>query len=108
MTKSKNMDIDDVQYIIDRMKEGHVEAFLYGMDSDIPILNLNAVNFGTKYHCQRKEFIDRLKKLTDSNITFFGNEMKQFAVAALDVLGVQTYTGNDAFIKKLITSQFQF
>lgn len=109
MTKSKNMDIDDVQYIIDRMKEGHIEAVLYGIKSDVPILNFNAVAYGAKYQCHEKEFIDALKnKFINSDITFFGMEMKSFVIAALDVLNVQKYTGNDTFIKQLITYKFQF
>lgn len=75
--------------------------------SNSPIENLNAVLFGTKYRCKEQKFIEALKKLLDSPERFFGTPIKLYVQAALDVLGVQHYTGDDSFVTSLIQSGFE-
>lgn len=103
-----NMDLD-TQEIINKMSSGNFEAILYGAHSNIPILNLNAIIFGTKYLLKDTDFINIIKSsFLNSNITFFGVEIKKIATASLHLLGVKKYTGEDHFIKELIDSKFNF
>ena len=96
---------DEIQNLIDRMSQNDTEAILLGAKSNIPILNLNSILFGTKFKITEEEFLEVLKtKLLNSDDSFMGTPLKIFAVASLDVLGVQKYTGKDAEICNLINS----
>lgn len=98
---------NSVNSLIARMSTNDMHAVLLGAKSDIPILNLNAVIFGTKFRCTSPEFIELLKtKMLDSSVSFMGTPLESFATAALDILGVQEYNGTDDFICKLISSDF--
>lgn len=105
MTKSKNTDFNA---IIDLMASGNEEAIILGINSITPILNMNAIIFGAKFKCTNKIFVDALSnRFIRSPVTLMGNEISQFALAALDVIGIQKYYGNDEFIIKLIKSNFE-
>ncbi len=100
---------DNIQNLINKMAQNDGTAILIGAKSDKPILNLNAVIFGTKFKCKSQDFIDVLKtKLFNSDKSFMGTPLKVFVTAALDILEVKKYNGNDAEIRKLINSNFDF
>lgn len=75
--------------------------------SDSPIENLNAVLYGAKYKLSDERFILALHKMLDSDARFFGTPLSSFVQAALDVLGVQKYSGDDDYVMELIQSEFQ-
>lgn len=52
---SNNMNLE-IQTLIDQMADNNVCAILKGINSDIPILNLNAIIFGTKYKFNNNDF----------------------------------------------------
>lgn len=88
--------------------ENDIDAILYGAKSSLPILNMNSVLFGARYKITSPEFVDVLKlKLKKSEAKFFGMPFADIVTAALDVLGVEKYYGDDEFILNLISSQFQ-
>lgn len=104
MMKSKNTD-----EIIGMMKNNDTDAIIYGAESNIPILNLNAVIFGVKYRVSSDQFISLLKdKLLKSEVSFFGMKFSKIVTAALDVLNIEKYYGDDKLIMQLINSQFNF
>ena len=74
--------------------------------SDLPIENLNAVLFGTKFGVKDDRFIGALKDMLKSDATFFGNPLRVFVQAALDVLGVEKYTGDESLAFRLIETKF--
>lgn len=108
MKKSKNTNIN-IKEEIYKMSQNDRNAIIYGIRSEIPILNLNAIVFGTKFKYSEPEFIEIMKgNFADSEITFFGNELRKFVSASLHLLGVQEYSGDDLLIKNLIKSKFEF
>lgn len=102
--KSKN-----INEVIEMMKENNLDAIIFGAESDLPILNLNAVIFGTQNRISSEKYISLLKdKFLKSDISFFGMPFSKIVTAALDVLGVEKYAGNDDSIIRLINSNFIF
>ncbi len=98
-----------VKEMIHKMTQNDHDAIISGIHSDIPILNLNAIIYGTRYKYNDPEFIDTMKlRFADSKITFFGMELSEFVSASLHLLGVQEYAGDDLLVKNLIRSQFDF
>lgn len=105
MMKSKN--IAGNKNLIDEMRNNNLEAIIYGIQSEVPILNLNAIIFGTKFNVTNLEFINRIKdELVNSKVTLFGVELNNYAIASLHLLGVKKYEGNNETIKRIIKSNF--
>lgn len=108
MMKFKNTDID-VQNVINRMADHDTKAIIYGISSDIAILNLNAVIFGTKFKMKDSEFVETMKNtLINSETKFFGIELNKFVLASLHLLQVQEYVGDDETVNRIIKSNFDF
>lgn len=98
--KLNNIDID-VQKMIVLMEQNDVNAILCGIHSTLPILNLNAIIFGTKFKIKNPDFISEMKNnLIKSNVKFFGTKLSSFVIASLHILGIQKYSGNDTFIRR--------
>lgn len=101
------MKFKNTNEIIELMSENNAEAIIFGAKSDLPVLNLNAVIFCAKYNVKLENFIFMLKNsFINSDITFFGMPFSKIAIAALDVLGVEKYSGDDSLVKQLIDSKF--
>lgn len=93
--------------MISEMKNNNVDVIISGATSSSPLLNLNAVLYGTKFKIKSKEFTSALKdNLVHSNEKFFGMPLSEIVIAALDVLGVEKYSGTDKLILRLISSEF--
>ena len=76
-------------------------------ESKSPMERLNAILFGAKYKVKTAQFIDNVSRMTSGETnTFFGTPMSSFATAALDVLGVKKYTGDDGYILEMVESGF--
>ena len=100
---------DTIDTAFKEMVDNNVSALMEGINSNIPILNLNAIIFGTRYKFNNDDFINTIKeRFVDSNIKFFGTELKCFAIASLHLLNVQKYVGTDRTILRLIESNFYF
>lgn len=54
------------------------------------------------------DIISALKKLKDDQHLIIGHPLSEYVNAALDVIGVEKYTGNDSFMKELITTRFEW
>ena len=75
-------------------KNGNIFDIEKAAESDLPIDNLNALLFGTKYKIKTHRFISAIKnKMLCSKASFFGVPMKKYAIAALDVLDIDKYSG---------------
>ncbi len=108
MKKSNDTNFD-TQELINKMASGDEPSIIIGVDSDVPVLNLNAVLFGAKYKIKNPNFINTIRnKLLYSEDSFFGIKLSDYVQAALHVLGVQKYVGYDYFINRLIESNFDF
>ena len=86
-----------------------IEAEIIEYSNSVNGLNrLNSILFGAKYGVRAERFITRLIDMsTDNATTFFGTPMSSFAKAALDILGVEKYTGDDDYIRIMIDSGFR-
>ena len=99
----------DINTIINNMSNNDLDSIILGVKSDIPVLNLNAVIFGTRFNVKDVDFITALTDdLISSKETFFGNDLSSFVRASLDLLGIQPYNGDDDFTKRLIKSNMNF
>lgn len=49
------------------------------------------------------EVIRALRELKKDHVLVFGREVSWYAIAALDVLGVEKYNGNDPDLTKFVT-----
>ncbi|MBP0954104.1 MAG: hypothetical protein J6M90_00510 [Oscillospiraceae bacterium] len=93
--------------LINRITSGDSDAIIAGIQDNSPIVQLNALIYGTKAKIQNSVFVNSLKSLIGSRAVFFGVPMEKYVLAALDVLGVQNYQGDDDFVLRLIHSDFQ-
>ena len=92
----------DPQKMIDSMHAQDIEAIQYGLNSDVWIMKINAL-WGA---CKIKDLSDELKSkivsLQDDNLKYNGYAVSDFATAAMDILGLKKYTGDDDIRKGLI------
>lgn len=105
MKKLESMNKD---FLISKMRAGDVETIISCVRSQTPIIVLNSIIFGTINGVSNIDFINQVKVLTDSDVTFFGNPLSAFAVAALHLLKIKEYNGNDRLINDLINSKMEF
>lgn len=103
MMKSKS-----IAQIIEMMKDKNSDAIMYGATSSMPILQLNAVIYGTKNKLRYPEFVSFLNNNENNEIYFLGVSLSKIIMASLDVLGIKKYNGNDEEVKKIIESKFDF
>ncbi len=76
-------------------------------ESKSPMERLNAILLGAKYKVKNAQFLNNVSEMSgDEGNTFFGTPMSTFATAALDVLGVKKYTGDDGYILEMVESGF--
>lgn len=109
MNKSADTN-SSIQTLINKMELGNEEAIITGIHSQIPIVNINAIIFGTRYKCKSEDFIQAIKNnFVDSDASFFGGIMlSDFAKASLHILNVTEYDGDREMIKRLIDSDMTF
>lgn len=99
--------MDNIQVRVDSMRNGSVTAIMNGIHSDCPFELLNAIIAGTKIHLLDIEFIECVKAATKIEIVMMGVPLSDFAIAALETLGIQKYSGNNQRIKELIQCKFE-
>lgn len=99
----------DLQAKIAAMYQGDLQEILSGICDERQILVVNAIITGTRQKIRDTAFVERLHQLTaDSETKLLNVPISFFAIAALDILGIKRYTGDDEYIKKLIDSKLQF
>ena len=92
---------------IKKMLGGDVSEILNGIVSDIPILVMNAIIGGAENRVKDRRFIDSLKEQKSNDIELLHIRIGDVAIAALDVLGIEKYTGDDQAVKDIIYTQFK-
>lgn len=101
--------MSDLKYSINAMYKGDRETILKGISSKTQIMVANAVIAGTQQGITDTVFVDELKKLvSNTEIILMGIPISNIAIAALDILGITKYHGDDEYIKSLITSKLAF
>lgn len=106
--KSKNTS-DNVDMLFEEMNNRNHDIIIRGINDKTPIVNYKAILSGTREGMHDRAFIKGLKRLKKSEVTLLGGvKLRDFAVAALDLLNVEKYIGDDEHIKKYISSNFDF
>lgn len=100
--------MNDIQVKIDEMHSGIVEAIMQGISSDTPIVILNAIISGTKLGLKNNVFVEGIKKAKANKEILMGIPLKEFAIASLEILGIEKYLGDSKRIKDLIKCEFNF
>lgn len=101
--------MSDLKHKIDTMYKGDEETIIKGISSESQIIVANAVIAGTQQGITDTTFVDELKKLVNNTeIVLLGVPISSIATAALDILGITKYEGNDEYIHSLITSKLAF
>lgn len=91
-----------IQETIDVMKAGNIQVIEECVNSEKAILIVNAIIFGTQQKINSPNFVSGLEKATQNQTVLMGHQVNEFAVAALDILGKQKYTGTKQSIKDMI------
>lgn len=101
--------MSDLKYSINAMYNGDRETILKGISSKTQIMVANAIIAGTQQGITDTVFVDELKKLvSNTEIILMGIPISDIAIAALDILGITKYNGDDEYIHSLITSKLAF
>ena len=95
------------QELADRMIQNDEEAILEGAYADSSFLFFIAVLWGTRYKVKNIKFISALRdRLIHSKARFFGINLSDFVIAALDILDEERYEGDDPVVLYLISTNF--
>ena len=87
-------------------KQRLVDEIRNGIKSQLPIVVMNAIITGAENRIRDEQFIDGLRRQTENDTLLLNLRIGDFAIAALDVLGVEEYSGSNKTILELIKGQF--
>lgn len=99
---------DENRLLFEQIQTGDSSAIMQGFLHPGAIYRVNAIINAVKYEMQEpaiKIYLDRLKA---DNVIINGYKVSEFAVSALDILGLEKYSGNDIRVRRLIKSEFKF
>ena len=108
MMKSEKSKIFSGLSIRDQMMSGQVPVILENLTSDNSLGNVLAIGALVKNKIRTPETDNALKQLKGKDVFEFCTNVSHLAYAALDVLAIEKYTGNDKMIHDIIESQFNF
>lgn len=94
--------------LIDRMRKGEKEAIMDGLLHSGAIYRMNAISFSAISGIKDSEIKKKIKELKNDEVVLDGYSVSDFALAALDMMKVEPYSGNKIIVKKLIDSRFDF
>ena len=95
--------------MLQKMKNGDIGAIMEAANSNNPFWQLHSIINGTRIGLKSDEYIELIKnEFMHSEAKFLGMRMSYFAEAALDILGIEKYTGEDSTVKNLIKSKMNF
>lgn len=100
--------LTDLKEMVYNMSIGDESAIYNGLNHNGAVIRMNGIMFAANFKFKKSSIIDAIKKLTEDNTEFNGYTVSQFAFAALDVIGIEKYQGNDENIKELIDYKFVF
>lgn len=78
---------------------------LYGEGS---FNKFNGIIECVKSNLKTDEIVERLKELKKDTTTIAGHPISYFSMAALDIMNIEKYEGNNADIQELIKSKLSF
>lgn len=87
-----------------RMISGDRDLIAKSLFSENKYVRMDAILWATYHHMSTPDIIDRIKDLKKDDSLFLGYTISNFAIAALDNLGIEKYHGKDDYQKELIKS----
>lgn len=87
-----------------RMIKGDRKAIAEGLSSTSPYIKICALQWAAYYRVINPETISKIAKLKNDDSVDMGYQVSNFAVAALDVLGIEKYKGQNKEMLALIAN----
>lgn len=72
------------------------------------IYRMNAIAFSCICKADDAVIVEKIRKLKEDNVYIDGYSVSDFAKAALDIMQIEKYSGDNVRIRKLIESEFDF
>ena len=94
--------------LIEKMRKGEKQAIIDGLSRSGAIYRMNAISFSSIHKIKDAEVEKRIKALKEDDIILDGYSVSDFALAALDLMKVEKYTGDKRSVLNLIASKFEF
>lgn len=98
----------EINTIIANMQNGSRADIIYGLTDGSELLHINGIINAVKYSMDDEEIISKIRDLKDDHVDFHHYEVSHFALAALDILGIEEYNGNSKYVKSLIECRLVF
>ena len=93
---------------VKRMIGGNIPAILSCLTSHRPLHRACGAMFAGLYHVKDDAVVNTIIRMKKDLTAIDGYTVGDFAVASLDVLGVEKYTGDRQEMKGLIATGFKF
>lgn len=94
--------------IIELCQKGNVDAINEALNHKGALYRINGIVGCVLHSIKTDEVISVIKELLSDDVTVSGYMVSDFALAALDLLNVSKYAGNNDRVKALIKCKFQF
>ncbi len=99
---------NDTNALIERMEKGQLAAILAGLRHKGALVRINGILNSVRHSVESDEDIDLIRQLKSDITSFDLYAVSDFAIAALDLMGVEKYNGDKKQILNLIKSKFDF
>ena len=101
------MNLEKLGNYMETATASEIEEEVFKLSESGGLRRLNSILYGAKYQVRSERFINNVIAMSsDDQTKFFGTPISSFAKAALDILGVKKYTGDDRYIHEMIESGF--
>ncbi len=94
--------------LLNKCKEGNKEAINRALSAAGAIYRINGIFNAVIHKVTADDTVSIIKSLKTDDIEVSGYSVGQIALAALDVLNIEHYSGDDKKVHALIASKFAF
>ena len=84
------------------MIQGNIELISGCLDSKNELVRMDAILWAAYHNCNDESTVSRIKELKTDSSGSMGYTVGDYAVAALDRLNIEKYSGNDRYMKAFI------
>lgn len=93
---------------IKAMRLGDKKAILWGLQCKGLHFRTNAIVCAVMYNITDNDIVNAIKQLKSDTYTSIGTSASGCAYAALDMLGIEKYTGDDREVEGYLNCKFDF
>lgn len=95
-----------------RMEHGEKDAIIKGLISKVAIDRVNAIRYSVRNAYIDPAIVNLIRELKNDESDVWGTNTNYpnyaYAIAALDILGIEKYDGDHEGIRRLIQSKMEF